>query len=254
MTKTRNIITASLAGLLLGAAQQSMALSLLDSSKYAAIDADADGNITIAGVTFQAFGVGNVASTFTTSGRAGFSGLGIAGLTAGEIDVGETARVSWTDDVPVTDFSVALLYNGPEFNDWAEIAKVTAYRGGVQVAYATLSVDGTGGPGNETNAAWSFAGGVVTNLSAATQAISLVSPLLGGGAWRVTNPFGNMAIDRLDFTAKASIICPPGQTCTNQSDYVLSSVGVVPEPQTYALLLAGLGAIGFMAKRRRLQN
>jgi len=28
-------------------------------------------------------------------------------------------------------------------------------------------------------------------------------------------------------------------------------VGAVPEPETYALFLAGLGAIGFMAKRRR---
>lgn len=30
-----------------------------------------------------------------------------------------------------------------------------------------------------------------------------------------------------------------------------SSVAVVPEPETYAMMLAGLGAIGFMARRRR---
>ncbi len=32
------------------------------------------------------------------------------------------------------------------------------------------------------------------------------------------------------------------------------SVTAVPEPETYALLLAGLGAIGFVARRRRGQG
>jgi hypothetical protein len=36
-----------------------------------------------------------------------------------------------------------------------------------------------------------------------------------------------------------------------QLQYV-GTVNVVPEPETYALLLAGLGAVGLMARRRRL--
>lgn len=33
--------------------------------------------------------------------------------------------------------------------------------------------------------------------------------------------------------------------------FALKSVAVVPEPETYALMLAGLGALGFVARRRR---
>jgi len=32
------------------------------------------------------------------------------------------------------------------------------------------------------------------------------------------------------------------------------SVAVIPEPQTYALLLAGLGLLGFVARRRRARH
>jgi hydrogenase/urease accessory protein HupE len=31
----------------------------------------------------------------------------------------------------------------------------------------------------------------------------------------------------------------------------LGVVGVIPEPETYALMLAGLGAVGFFARRRK---
>lgn len=51
-----------------------------------------------------------------------------------------------------------------------------------------------------------------------------------------------------------SIFAPGNFRSINGTSVTVQSfqpVAAIPEPQTYALLLAGLGAVGFMAKRRR---
>ncbi len=113
-----------------------------------------------------------------------------------------------------------------------------AYSGANLLFTGNLRGDAT----NNTVATFTGTGfGTVTNLSPATDS--------GGGGWRVDNPFGKAKVDKLVFTALTSTVCGT-QPCNNQSDCTLSSVTAVPEPGTCAMLLAGLGALGFVARRR----
>lgn len=169
--------------------------------------------------------------------KEGIKGIGVRD----ELSIGESLTFDWTGGYVISNLQVGVLYNGPEFGDVRETAKISFYSASdTLLGFYTLTA---GDPHvSQDQAAWSGPSGTVTNLS------PMVSPN-GAGLWRVDNPFGTTVVGKLKFEALSGA-CGKGK-CNNQSDYLVTHIAAVPEPETYALMLGGLAAIGFVAFRRR---
>jgi len=184
-------------------------------------------------------------ATFTAVGGSlviknvwGVTGVGVSGgRTSDEIDIGEKIIATFAQPAYVTGIQLSYLYDGPEFADVQERAKITATFADLTTATYTLVAK------YNSTYTWNGLGSVLGPVS---------NTDANGGAWSLTNPFGHHAIKSLSFTA-AEGSCGYG-ACTNQSDYALRSITTapIPEPETYALMLAGLGCVGFIARRRKV--
>jgi hypothetical protein len=182
--------------------------------------------------------------TFTGSGKfekksqAGLTGVGITGKTAGEIDIGETITGKFSNNVLVSSIKLGLLFDGPEYNDVNEIAKLSIVYADNSLADFKLTATGA------TTATWSGSFGSVVSLG--TGAI-----LAGTGAWELINPFGAKAIKEIVFGAlpgKAAATC---KKCNNQSDYTFVNMNVTTVPVPAAAWLFASGLLGLVGLRRK---
>lgn len=203
--------------------------------------------VSLDGVNFTASGGG---ASFEKKAAGSYTGVGVKGATAGEIDVGERITGIWSGARSVESFTLGLLYNGDrlnsdgkaEYDDWAEIAEVSVLQGSTWVSGLLRTT------ADDHVARWSV-GSTSVNVTAVLDAVTD-----RGAVWKVASPIGQSQASGIRFESLKSDLCVDWDSkCTNQSDYNLVQLvtAPVPEPGTYALLLAGLSAVGFMARRRR---
>src|SRR5689334_11012362 len=101
----------------------------------------------------------------------------------------------------------------------------------------------SGGVGS-TNAG----GGNFVPTAAAT--VSFATAASAGGFFASPNPFYNVALTAFTNTLSEVSFNGSGFTIT-QGGGSVNFASPVPEPDTYALMLGGLGVLGFLARRRR---
>lgn len=185
------------------------------------------------GLTFEASG--GALGLKTVNGVTA-AGVGVAGNSStNEINIGERLTASSSTGFVLESLALAFLYDGPEFGDVEEIARITAnfMDGSSSTAlikneyvspeddYLLLTIDGAASP-------------LILGASTAT----FGSP----GTVSLGAIFGRQLIASLTFDALRSDTCGTGR-CTNQSDYSILNIISVPEPGSLMLMLLGLAGI-----------
>jgi hypothetical protein len=180
-------------------------------------------------------------SAFKQKSQAGITGVGIAGgRTDGEIDIGETLTGTFSKEVIVSSINLALLFDGPEYGDVKEVAKLLVTFADDINNPAEYFLTATG----IHTAAWTGEGTVTSIGSGAVDG--------GTGAWQLDNPFGTRSIQSIQFTAMKGYPYTNCRTCSNQSDYTFVNMTVIPVPEAdmSAMMFAGLLVVGGLAARR----
>ena len=154
--------------------------------------------------------------------------LGVAGGGVTSIDVGTTFTSV-----------VSLFSNGTD--DFAGIGSLTAV--------SPLSLTATLGSAVGFSSGFGSFSGAVTAVEATGPATNRVVNVFAQGTFTPSGTLANFAPGGMSLSFSATQNQPGGSISASYS--FSSPAALVPEPETYAMLLAGLGAVGLLARRRR---
>jgi hypothetical protein len=168
------------------------------------------------------------------------------------------SAASQLSTVELLDQGSSLLVNaGGEQGGWAGVSSNTFRRGGAAQSFLGLSFT------VDTAADWTFVGGAASDGSVGlvdtTANNSVVffdgpnDPVSGYNNYQGTLAAGHQYL----FTMFAQGTYGLGDELDGgyvSGRFAVTEVAPVPEPETYAMMLAGLGMLGWMARRRQRQS